>query len=411
MSEERVRDILSRLEFPTAPSAELEEVKEKESDSIWLERNIERYPIYFTGSEKAKQEIEKKIIESKEPFVITKRQTDNGYKLLALSPAAAYGLIDGDDAKVVTGIFSYLQEEIKPKLGYYPKKFFITLKEICERLYIEKSGQNYKFIIRALRTISGCAILQTDFFETRTRRGEKNRTLSEKELRIFHSVKITKKDRLTNQGLKNKEYSVEIELENWIIQNLENYYATKIDKEIFFKKLDSQRSRRLYNFLTIHNYQKEKEIDTQEIIELLWIMDEDTDKRKRSIIRAIEPLIEAGFLEDYEFSWEKIIFVFVKVRQRSISIRPEDKAKIDGITLKILEELGDRQSERFYKLIAKRVPEHIIFLCLSEIKEMGRHGQIKHSKGAVFVEMIARECKKRGIKVPFRQRNSGVSLL
>ncbi len=410
MSEEKIGAILSRLKLTPETSLGTQ-TKEREFDSIWLERNIEKYPIYFTGSEKAKQEIEKKIVASKEPFVITKKQAENGYKILALSPAAAYGLIDGDDAKVVAGVFSYLQEEIRPKLGCYPKKFLITLKEICERLYIEKSGQNYKFILRALRTVSGCAIIQTDFFETRTKKGEKSRILSEKELRILRSVKITKKDRLTNKGLKNKEYFVEIELEDWMIQNLENYYATKIDKEIYFLKLDSQRSRRLHTYLSAYNYKKEAEIKTQEITEILWIMDKETDKRKRSITRAIEPLVKVGFLEDYIFGWNEIRFVFAKVRQRRLPIKPEDKARVDSITLKILEVLGDIHSERLYKLIAKRVPEDVIFLCLSGVKEMGRQGQIKQSRGATFVEMIARECKKRDIKVPFRQRKTSVSLL
>ena len=233
----------------------------------------------------------------------------------------------------------------------------------------------------------------------------------EKILHIFRVVEVHRKDRKTHKELKNKEYVVEIELEDWMRRNLENYYATKIDKEIYFLRLDSQRSRRLHTYLSAYNYKKEVEIKTQEITELLWIMDEETSNRKVSITRAIDPLVEVGFLESYEFSWDEIKFVFSKVRARKVIIYPEDKARVDSITLKILEELGDIHSERFYKLIARKVPEDVIFLCLSGVKEMGRQGQIKRSRGATFVEMIARECKKRDIKVPFRQRKTAVSLL
>ena len=407
---ERIRDILSTMKLSPqeSPKQNLEiESLIKESESLWLERNIEKYPIYFTGSEKAKQEIEKKIVESKEPFVITKRQTENGYKMLALSPSAAYGLIDGDDAKVVAGVFSFLQEEIRPKLGYYPEKFMISLKEICERLYMEKTGPNYKFIVRALRSVSGCAILQTDFFETRTKKGKKSCILTEKELRILSSVEIRKKDRLIDKGLKNKEYSIEIKLEDWIIQNLENYFSTKIDKELYFKKLDSQRARRLYTRLCSENFRKETELLTPEIVELLWITDGDSRNRKKSITRALDPLVETGFLESYTFDWDKIAFVFSKVRQqKNVILDPGEKTRIDSITLRILEVIGGIQSERLFRKIAQGVPEDVVSLCLSQVKELSHEGKIKESMVGYFVTLIAKECEKRGLKVPFKRKEN-----
>lgn len=409
MGEEKIRDILSRLELTPKPSLETE-VKEREASSIWLERNIEKYPIYFTGSEKTKKEREKKLSETRNDFVVAKRETENGRQALILQPSIKYGLMGGDEANVVNAVQGYLQEEIRFKLGYYPKNFFVPIKELCKRMYLTKTGPNYKNIVKSLRTIDSCAIIHNRFFKTRTSKGAEDMDEKEKILHIFRVVEVHKRDRKIHRELKNKEYVVEIELEDWMRRNLENYYATKIDKEIYFLRLDSPRSRRLHTYLSAYNYKKEAEIKTQEIIELLWIMDEETSNRKVSITRAIDPLVEAGFLERYEFSWDEIKFVFSKVRARKVIIYPEDKARVDSITLKILEALGDIHSERFYKLIARKVPEDVIFLCLSGVKEMGRQGQIKRSRGAAFVEMIASECKKRGIKVPFRQRKTIVSL-
>jgi hypothetical protein len=399
MDDGKIGDILSKLKLPEAqPSYDDSEEKSK---FIWLERNLENLPVYFTGSEKTKFAIEKKITEEKKPYVIAKIKTDNGYKMLALNPSGAYGLMDGDDAKVAAAVRQYLQEEIQPKLGYIPKRFLITPKKLCEIMLLTKTGPNYNNIIKSLETIDSCAIIQQGVFRKRLKKGED--IIEEKKfLHILRVRKIEKVDRKTHKGLKNKEYKIEIELEDWMIKNLENYYATKVDKELFFEKLTSQRSRRLLTFLSAFNYQKEAEIDTDRIIELLWIMEKEGFRVKEALTRSIEPLVEAGFLESYEVGWDKIRFVFSKVRTRKNIMPPEDKAKVDSITLKILEELGDMHSERLYKLIARKIPEDVIFLCLSEVKEMGRQGQIKRSKGAIFVEMIVRECKKRGIKVPFR---------
>ena len=48
---------------------------------------------------------------------------------------------------------------------------------------------------------------------------------------------------------------------------------------------------------------------------------------------------------------------------------PEDKVEL--IVADVLEQLGDRQSEAFYRLVARRVPEHVIYGALSEIRADG----------------------------------------
>lgn len=45
--------------------------------------------------------------------------------------------------------------------------------------------------------------------------------------------------------------------------------------------------------------------------------------------------------------------------------------QVDLIATDILDQLGDRQSERFYRLVAQRVPEQVIYQALSEIKADG----------------------------------------
>lgn len=49
----------------------------------------------------------------------------------------------------------------------------------------------------------------------------------------------------------------------------------------------------------------------------------------------------------------------------------QPKAKTEYMTRFILEQLGDKQSERFYHLVAAKIPEHVIREALSEINVDG----------------------------------------
>lgn len=102
-------------------------------------------------------------------------------------------------------------------------------------------------------------------------------------------------------------------------------------------------------------------------------------------------------------------FVFSKMRQakKNQVIPPSEKIKIDSITLKILETLGGRASERLFRKIAQGIPEDVIYACLSQVKELQGEGKIMESSVGYFVTLIGKECDKRGIKVPFkRQKNT-----
>jgi hypothetical protein len=65
--------------------------------------------------------------------------------------------------------------------------------------------------------------------------------------------------------------------------------------------------------------------------------------------------------------------------------------------LEILETCGDKHSRGFYRLIAQRVPEELIYAALSETRYQYKTGRIKKSRGAFFTDEIQRLARERGI--------------
>lgn len=376
---------------------------EERKDIARLDRNIERYPIFFVGSEKSKQKIEQKMFEEKKPLIIAREEREEGQKTLSLSPSSVHGLPGGSEQDVFVAVMRFVRE-IRPKLGYYPKRFLIPLTEYPRLMCLIKQGPLYKKIIKSLETTSECAIYHDSLFKTRKGKGE-IRLIEKKKLHLLRLIKIHKEEYVTKTGLKTKKYFTEIELEDWLIQNLENYYTTEIDSHIYFEKLNSSRARKLYNFLTMHQFQKSYSMTIDELVDLLWIREKEGFLIRQAIRRAIQPLIKADFLEDSIFEKEEIVFIFKNVKVRRLpqpSIAPEEKSRIDSLVLMMLEELGDIKSEKCYRKIAQSIPEEIIHLCLGLTKETRETQGIRGPRGAVFIDHIKRECQKRGIRTPFR---------
>jgi helix-turn-helix protein len=74
-----------------------------------------------------------------------------------------------------------------------------------------------------------------------------------------------------------------------------------------------------------------------------------------------------------------------------------DAIRATGLMLEILDVCGDKHSRGFYRLIAQRAPEDLIFAALSETKYQARSGCIRKSRGAFFTDEIQRLARERGI--------------
>lgn len=95
-----------------------------------------------------------------------------------------------------------------------------------------------------------------------------------------------------------------------------------------------------------------------------------------------------------------------KLPRKSSARQPsEEKLKRDYFAEQIATELDDQKSLGCYRVIAERVPQAVIFETLGSVKEMWRGGNIKKSRGALFVDIIKQRCEKKQIALPFGERD------
>jgi hypothetical protein len=134
---------------------------------------------------------------------------------------------------------------------------------------------------------------------------------------------------------------------------------------------------------------------------------------KRDIERAAGPLIKRGFLTKIEFNESNVGFFFKQIKKKKIILpkSAEELAVEKGLVMDMLEVLGDVKSERFYFKVARLVPKEVIYKCLSLVREVTETNQVKKSKGAVFVDILKRECQQKGIKLFSKSKQEGELLL
>jgi DNA-binding MarR family transcriptional regulator len=77
----------------------------------------------------------------------------------------------------------------------------------------------------------------------------------------------------------------------------------------------------------------------------------------------------------------------------------KDRAKREYLAGEMIKVLGDEESLGCYRKIAQSCPEHLIFQALSLVKDTARAGKIRVSKGALFVDLVKRLSRGKGIEL------------
>lgn len=77
----------------------------------------------------------------------------------------------------------------------------------------------------------------------------------------------------------------------------------------------------------------------------------------------------------------------------------EDEGRIQDLTQQMVEQLGDPKSRNFFRRVAERVPEHLIYMALSETKDAKRTGQVKKTPGAYFTHVIKKAAEQVGVRL------------
>ena len=378
---------------------EIEGIKEKEL--VWVDKNLEGLPIFYFG--KHAENVMLELVKKKQ-LIQTKLKTPDGEKFFILNPSANYGLLQGFDQDVYVAVIKIFNDWAK-KLGYCPDKITVPIKELCAILRISKGGRSFRDITLSLEKFDATSFAAGNTILVRT----KNRTdeyFNKKSYSIF-KVDFKRKKSIyidKNTGEKKtiiKEYTATITLDEWLRNNIENGFTTDIDANFYFNEIRGGRTRKLYQTLNFIRYTSPVFIPYEKLIESLSIASKEMFHIKEDIKRAAEPLIKRGFLTKIEFNESNVGFFFKQIKKQKIMLprSAEELAMGKSLVMDILEALGDVKSERFYFKVAQLVPKEVIYKCLSLVREVSETTQIKKSKGAVFVDILKRECQQRGIKL------------
>lgn len=386
---------------------ELETIKEGEL--VWVDKNLERLPIFYFGKHAERVMVE---LVKKKRLIQKKLKAPDGEKFFILNPSASYGLLQAFDQDIYVAVIKTFNDWTK-KLGYCPKKIIVPIKELCSILRISKGGRDFNEITLSLEKFNstGFAAGNTVYVRTKNRTDEyfnkKSYFIFKVDLKRKKATYIDK-----NTGEKKtiiKEYTATITLDEWLRNNIENGYTTDVDVNFYFNEIKGGRTRCLYKILNLIRYSSPVFIPYAKLIESLSVTSKEMFHIKEDIKRAAEPLIKKRFLTKIEFEEDNVGFHFKRVKKRrkamALTKSPEEIAIQRGLVMEILEALGDIKSEKFYFKVAQFVPKDVIYKCLSLVREVSETTKVKKSKGAVFVDILKRECQQRGIKLFSKQKN------
>lgn len=390
----------------------LEGIKEREL--VWVDKNLENLPIFYFGKDEKK--ILHEIIEKKN-LIQVKEKIANGEKFFILNPSANYGLLKGFDQDVYMAIIKIFNHWAK-KLGYCPKMLNILFGELCSIMKITKKGKNFRDIEFSLVKFDNTSFAtgKTVYIRSKNRIDQ----YYNKESCFIFRVKIERKESTymdKNTGEKKtyiKKLVATITLDDWLRNNIENGYTTDIDTEYYFNIIKGGRTRCLYKTLNYIRYQSPVFVPYEKLVGKLTIESKEMFTIRRDIKRAAEPLIESDFLTKIEFNESNVAFYFKQVKKKKIEkpqIDEETVIRQQALVMNMLEALGDIESEKFYLKVARLVPEDLIYKCLSLVKEVLETSQVKKSRGAIFVDILKKECQQKNIKLFFERRYKGVDFL
>lgn len=369
---------------------------ESKKDLMRIDVNIEKMPIVFFGSKEKRESLERQIFKSKEPYEISSIIEGNTIKTLKINPSAL-GLPTEFDQDISVVVFYQFYDFFR-KAGYCPRKLKIALSDFPKIMFLSKKGRLYKDIERSARRVSDCGIYQDKFVTVKEKTG-KLKIYEQRSLKLFHSNGIYKETKETPNGKKIKKYYLDIELPEWVANNIEKFYTTEFDIRKYFM-LKGGRTKKLYRLLELIRYETAKFIPYEKLRRELWIDEKEKFHIRRTLKRNLSPLIKSGYLKDFLFNNNGVIVTFSSIKKKRRLERQltlEETINEQSLTLEMLEKLGDEQSKNFYRKIARMVPEELIYKCLSLAREVYENSQIKKSKGAIFTDVLKRECQKIGV--------------
>lgn len=366
--------------------------------------NLERMPLAFLGENSERIRIQKEHAGTGKRIVLFQEKEGEGSRSLSMSPSSTYGLLTGFDIDVLTVIQHKLYQITKSE-GACPLKIRLWLSEFPLIMKLQKSGGLYRRIRESIIRISETVLYHEKCLFVKDDRHSTKKLMRDDAIRIL--LYIRSEEEIKTGALEFNKSFIDIEIEEWLRNNINTNYTTEIDTSVYFS-LPSDRSKYLYRFLEFIRYNKEVPISISKLNKEMYLLGiKLIRQRRRAIVRAIEPLLDKklNFIESFDLTDDFIKVRFVTTKKR-LEIYTPNKLSLPANTLDfekqsllqyMIDELKDESSRDWLATIVQKVPDDLIYICLSLTKDTAHKNGVKKSKGAIFTDHIKRECQSRNI--------------
>lgn len=361
--------------------------------------NIEKMPIVFLGSPEERKRIQLDIVKTGKPLIVYDGVENGVGKRLYITPSAVYGLLTGFDMDVLTVVHHKLFE-LTRLMGSCPESMRLQLSEFPKIMKLKTTGELYNNIKESMKRISEMTIYHENFVKIKDSKAGDVQTYKEVSMKVLHYKGLFKEESVKKGNEKMRKIYIDVDIPEWIRSNIDNGYTTEFDSNIYFS-ISNNRAKRLYRVLEIIRYEETVFVPFSKIELELSLGNLETKEKNRAVKRAMEQLIEIGFVVSYEMVNNYLSVTFKNVKKISSfknggSLRPLT-VREEGMTDHLVKELNDEHSRVFLGSLVTKVPEEILYLCLSLTRETAEISKIRTSRPAVFVDHVKRECEKRNI--------------
>lgn len=261
--------------------------------------------------------------------------------------------------------------------GFNSNKIYIgTYYNLLKRLGWSLSGQSYKQLERDLKSL-----YDLKFDAINSYYDKQQKKLVDRGMKLFEGWELykvsEKQDYKTDYG-----YIVATTV-FWESMRSKTSFYIPFDKDFFYKLSAHESKLALYLSKMFNPYRRDNKYkyycNIYDLCAILPIYGSNKNKQKYYLLKAAKGLISKSFilLEDYYIEDDTIIFINKQQQSLLPYLRQKEgqksKQQIELLVEDQMKVCGDSHSIKFYEIIAKYVPDEIIFKCLAEAKAEGRN--------------------------------------
>ena len=261
--------------------------------------------------------------------------------------------------------------------GFKSNKIFIgTYYNLLKRLGWPICGTSYKQLEKDLNSLYGLEfIAENAYYDKETNR------LVDAKIKLFEGFSLFKVRETTNVQ---SDFGYISATQSFYesIKNKSSFYLP-FDKEFFHCLTPHESKLALYLSKVFNPYRKKTVIkyyrNILDLCSILPIYSTSKQKQKYYLLKAAAGLVKKNFILLEDYYTEGDIIIFINRQQQSLlpflknNEGHKTKQNVDILVEDQLNICGDIHSKKFYEIVAKYVPDELIYKCLSEAKVEGKN--------------------------------------